>query len=444
MTPHLNRPSGFSIIELMIAILLASILLLGITALFNTTSSVNRTEEGLARLQENGRFAMSRIVDDLRMMTAQYCVTRSSGASQQGTWSYADAGRPLVANFNFAAFPQFGLPANPTAAPRYWIGPRHMAFGSECDTAGGCAPALGIVGTGADLFNISGSGPLPAVGTAAGNRARGADVLTIRYLAGQGIRLAGDAVGPPGVAAAIPLESALTFTSSNNIALMTDCSDTDVFRVAAGGAVLTPAGNANDGTVGRYLRREDTRVFDFERDFRAVTYYLRLIADPNPDAPAGRLISALARRQNGVDQVIAEGIERLDFTYVLEDREGRTHYLNAAGVHAWPIANCPPRPPVQLGANMDNNCGWRSIRGIEVTLLANTVADVGGRDAESFVYSFTSAGAANAGATPEVACDPSYGACPGGTVTTLASGLRPGRMLRREFRTLVSIRNNNF
>jgi type IV pilus assembly protein PilW len=439
-----RRQRGFSIIELMIAILLASILLLGITSLFSTTSSVNRTEEGLARLQENGRFAMSRIVEDLRMMTAQYCVSRSAGASQQGLWSYTDAGRPIAANFNFAAFPQFGLPANPTAAPRYWIGPRHMAFGTECDTAGGCGPALGVVGSGADLFNVTGSGPLPAVGTAAGNRARGADVLTIRDLAGQGIRLSADAIGPPGVAAPIPLESPLVFSSPSNIALMTDCSDTDVFRVAAGGATLTPAGNANDGTVGRYLRREDTRVFDFERDFRAVTYYLRLVDDPNPDAPANRLISTLSRRQNGVDQVIAEGIERLDFTYILEDRDGRTHYLNAAGVHAWPAANCPPRPPVQLGANMDNNCGWRSIRAIEVTLLANTVADVGGREAESFVYSFTSAGAVNAAATPEVACDPGFGPCPGGSVTTLASGLRPGRMLRREFRALISVRNNNF
>ena len=156
-----------------------------------------------------------------------------------------------------------------------------------------------------DLFNVTGSGVLPPVGVSAGSRARGADVLTLRFLAGQGIRLASDAVGPPGVAAPIPLESALTFSSANNIALMTDCADTDVFRVAGGGTTLIPAGNANDGTIGRYLRREDTRVFDFERDFRAITYYLRLVADPNPDAPAGRLISSLARRQNGVDQIYA-------------------------------------------------------------------------------------------------------------------------------------------
>lgn len=443
MSRRMSRNAGFSLIELMIAILIGSILLLGITSLFTTTSSVNRTEEGLARLQENGRFAMAQIVEDLRMMTAQYCVTRAAGASQQGLWSYTDAGRPIAANFDFAAFSQFGLPANPTPAPRYWIGPRHMTFGSECDAGGTCTPTLGAVGSGADLFDVSGHGALPAPGTTAGSRARGADVLTIRYLAGEGIRLSADAAGPPSAPAPIPLESALTFSSANNIALMTDCSDTDVFRAAGGGLVLTPAGNANDNTVGRYLRREDTRVFDFERDFRAVTYYLRLVDDPNPDAPASRLISALVRRQNGVEQVIAEGIERLDFTYVLEDRNGLTHNLNAAQVHAWPITNCPPRPPVQLGPGMDNNCGWRSIRAIEVTLLANTVADIGRND-ESFVYSFLTSGAVNTGAAPEVACDPSYGSCPGGSVTTLPSGLRPGRMLRREFRSLVSVRNNNF
>jgi len=438
-----SRYSGFSMIELMIAILIGSILLVGITSLFNVTSSVNRTENGLARLQENGRFAMAQIVKDLRMMTAQYCVTRASGASQQGIWSYADAGRPIAANFNFSAYPQFGFPSNPTAAARYWIGPRHMTFGGECDGSGNCAPALGVVGSGADLFNVAGSGAIPATGTTAGTRARGADVITMRYLSGQGIRLSADAVGPPGTPASIQLEDPITFSSSNNIALMTDCSDTDVLRVSAGGSTLTPAGNVNNGTIGRYLRREDTRVFDFERDFLTVSYYLELVDDPDPNAPAGRVISSLARRQNGVDQVIAEGIERLDFTYVLEDRNGFSHYLTAAQVHNWPAANCPPRPPVQIHPSVDQNCGWRSIRAVEVTLLANTVNDTGRND-ESFTYAFLSNGAANNAATVEVACDPGFGTCPPGSVTTLISGLRPGRMLRREFRSLVSVRNNNF
>lgn len=443
MTVSFPRQRGFSMIELMIAILIGSILLIGITSLFSTTSNVNRTENGLARLQENGRFAMAQIVKDLRMMTAQYCVTRASGASQHGTWSYTDAGRPIAANFNFSAFPQFGLPANPTAAARYWIGPRHMTFGSECDGAGACAPNLGVVGSGADLFNVSGSGTLPGPGVVAGRRARGADVLTVRYLNGQGIRLAADAVGPPNTVVPIQLESPIAFSSTNNIALITDCSDTDVLRVAGGGSTLTPAGNVNNGTIGRYLKREDTRVFDFERDFLTVTYYLRLVDDPNPDAPAARVISALARRQNGNDQIIAEGIERLDFTYVVEDRNGFSHYLNASQVHNWPAVNCPPRPPVQLDPALDQNCGWRSIRAIEVSLLANTVLDAGRND-ESFTYAFLSNGNPNNAGAVEVACDPSFGSCPPGSVTTLYSGLPPGRMLRREFRSLVSIRNNNF
>src|SRR5690606_29478794 len=114
-----------------------------------------------------------------------------------------------------------------------------------------------------------------------------------------------------------------------------------------------------------------------------------------------------------------------------------------AQVHNWPVANCPPRPPVQLDPRVDQNCGWRSIRAVEVTLRANTVTDTARND-ESFTYAVLSSGAANNASTVEAACDPSCGTCPPGSVTTLISGLPPGRMLRREFRSLVSIRNNNF
>ena len=76
-------------------------------------------------------------------------------------------------------------------------------------------------------------------------------------------------------------------------------------------------------------------------------------------------------------------------------------------------------------------------------LLANTVDDAGVLE-EPFQYAFLATGAANAANVVQVACDPAYGTCPGGSITTLPSGLPPGRMLRREFRTVVTLRNNAY
>lgn len=50
---------GFSIIELMIALTVGLILMAGLVTVFDTVSNMNRMQNGLARLQENGRFAVT-------------------------------------------------------------------------------------------------------------------------------------------------------------------------------------------------------------------------------------------------------------------------------------------------------------------------------------------------------------------------------------------------
>lgn len=77
---HLSRKQafrmgaqGFSLIELMIALTIGLLLSGGIIFLFSSTSRVSSSQEAVARLQENGRYAMSMILDDLRMARGQYC-----------------------------------------------------------------------------------------------------------------------------------------------------------------------------------------------------------------------------------------------------------------------------------------------------------------------------------------------------------------------------------
>jgi len=61
-----QKQTGLSLIELMVALLISSILLLGVLQLFGSSSQTSRSANALARLQENGRLAMDLIAHEAR------------------------------------------------------------------------------------------------------------------------------------------------------------------------------------------------------------------------------------------------------------------------------------------------------------------------------------------------------------------------------------------
>ena len=60
------RIRGFSLVELMVAITLGLLLTAGMIQLFSSSRLTFQTTDGLARIQENGRFAMELLKRDLR------------------------------------------------------------------------------------------------------------------------------------------------------------------------------------------------------------------------------------------------------------------------------------------------------------------------------------------------------------------------------------------
>jgi type IV pilus assembly protein PilW len=58
---------GFTVVELMVALLLSLILMGGVVQVFSSSSKTYRTHEGLSRIQENGRFALEFLKRDIRM-----------------------------------------------------------------------------------------------------------------------------------------------------------------------------------------------------------------------------------------------------------------------------------------------------------------------------------------------------------------------------------------
>lgn len=80
-----NRQAGVTLIELMVAMVLGLLVSAGIVTVFLSTSNSNRAQTQMARLQEEGRFAITRLSDDLRMANGQYCDNTGGVASNTGS-----------------------------------------------------------------------------------------------------------------------------------------------------------------------------------------------------------------------------------------------------------------------------------------------------------------------------------------------------------------------
>lgn len=70
--------AGLTMVELMIALLLSSLLLLGVLQMFSNTTASDRTGTALARLQESGRVGLELIAADARRTGYQGCVSSAN------------------------------------------------------------------------------------------------------------------------------------------------------------------------------------------------------------------------------------------------------------------------------------------------------------------------------------------------------------------------------
>ena len=73
-----KRQSGFSIFELMIALMLGLVVVSGIVQLFSGNSRTYDLVNAQSRVQENARFAVQFLARDLRMADWAECVTEDS------------------------------------------------------------------------------------------------------------------------------------------------------------------------------------------------------------------------------------------------------------------------------------------------------------------------------------------------------------------------------
>ncbi len=398
--------AGFTLVELMIALAISLIAMIGIVSLFSGTSRSNKLQEGLARLQENGRFAATRMEEDLRMAGAQYCSDYTGNRHVGPVAPMWQDRAPFVFASNLNLQDSGGMQSVDSAGNRstgaatapYGLSSRFFMQGYTCTTGTTCTPALPVT----SMF--------PAAGLVAGNRVPNTDILTIRYLRGSGwpilpvvdtpanrdclsgqiVTLAPQAGDPP-----------VNFVSGQ-LALISDCGSPSILPISsAAGNVLTIGSRLPSifAPICKSKGQRDIRVFNFTTDFVTVTYYLAFRANDNPDARinggGARLVPTLIRRENGVEQELVRGVDRLDFRYGVRDRGGNMRFLTAAQVDSR-LGNtivCPPKPdgvdpsPNNPAAS-ELGCLWRSVRRIEAYMLVNSGDEVPALDAIGRSYRY--------------------------------------------------------
>lgn len=420
-----RRMRGLTLIEMMVAIVIGMLLTAGIITLFSNVTGTNKVQDGMARLQENGRFAMTTIDSDLRMLAGQYCSNfagnsqaNANGAtmSQRAPWTFTS---PI-------AMPDMAAPLTYAAAAA--VSPRLFVQGYEC-SSGTCSPSV-----------PSGTDQIPDQGAGEGDRLKGTDVLTLRYLTGTGWPVAatpvpncgttttgGSITITPAAGDDDPNADAFKF-AANDIVLYSDCQNPSMFAAtgfASNAVALKPllSGGAGGAPYCKAASNRDTRLFNFTKQFVTVSYFVKLVKSDDPDHVG--LVPALVRRQNGTDSELVRGVERLDFVYGVRGEDGAITFMDADDVDTGAGGVACIAPPA--GVALEAGCLWRSVRTVETHALFATPNDLPVATADlAFRYTPDS---------PDIVA-------PAGTASSV-NDLPWGRKLRREFITAALVRNSN-
>ena len=96
---------GLSLIELMIALLIGSILMIGVVQVFAASRTAYQLSEGMSRVQENGRFALDYLQRDIRMAGHFGCVNDQARGQINGALnSHFAANGPMDFGFSVRGY----------------------------------------------------------------------------------------------------------------------------------------------------------------------------------------------------------------------------------------------------------------------------------------------------------------------------------------------------
>ena len=328
-----GRHKGFSLVELMISLALGSVMAAGIMQLFVASSDTWALLQGQSRIQESARLALELVRRDIHSAGYRGCFSGNDALH----WTMND---PASLPYEFDL--RFGVAGYEATGQDTWMP-------SLDELPGAASTSAFVSGTGIDTDAII----------------SGTDVITLRAIRREPVqhRLSRN-VNAPGEAIELARPSDATDDfglDELDIALIHDCEKATLFHVTA-------LDDRESGIRIEYARdpalawRNDSATLAIKNSFGtdavvsaivASIYYIAPGAGENAD---GDNPLSLWRKQGKTRPVeLVEGIEDLQFLYGTGSDNLPEQYLPASEVTA-----------------------WKSVVAIRITVVANSIDDVGG------------------------------------------------------------------
>ena len=359
---------GFSLIELMVALTLGLLLTAGLVQLFTSTKVTFNTNDALARVQENGRFALENLKRELR---------------EAGTLGYCAGQVPITNHLNTGCSGGIDDFFNPDFAVVGWEY-NNTGLGESFTLPANLDPSTANT---TDWDSEANSPNLPS--QLSGRVVPGSDVLVTRNLVVVDSFTA-DPASPHGPSDDITLTDSSNL-AENTVLLITDCSSADLFQntkgpsesalSASGGSCSSP-GPGNDSIDWSTTYNDSMQTFTIQQ----VAYYIGVNDAGEPGLYRWNMTRGTA---NARAEEIIEGAENMQVLYgysrAAPDGDGQ-HVNNWLSADQIPAGGWPQVIALRLGLSVRSSAR-ADLDNTDVTLeLAATdiIAPGDGRIRQSF------------------------------------------------------------
>ncbi|MEJ1296965.1 MAG: PilW family protein [Candidatus Sedimenticola sp. (ex Thyasira tokunagai)] len=285
-----NNASGFSLVELMVAMVISLILIGAAGSIYLTSKKSYNLQEDLGRIQENARFALEFIKYDIRMAGYYGCADDPSSVTNHVNGSSSGS---LFDSSNSIQ----GI--NSAAATSEWL------------------PGNGSLG----ITDIR----------------LGTDAITISYLGSGDITVTTPYMNTHSAALHASTGNAL---KKGDIVAVTDCYATDIFQVTSTNPDTSGTVDHNTGTGSPGNATKDlSKTYEgdaFIRAYHSVRYYIRSDAGGGPALMRQSLTNTAGSVAAAAEELV-EGIEDMQILYG-EDTSGSSEpdsYRDADSVGSW-------------------------------------------------------------------------------------------------------------
>lgn len=369
-SPFRRQAAGLSLIEIMVALAIGSLLLLALVQVFAASRTAYQLSTGLARTQENGRFAIDILQRDIRMAGHMGCVNDQSRFLPANV----TASRPALISSFLTPDQQFGTAVSPESEYSAAAGPLRFDVGIQGFNAAATSSSQTLTLAATPTLAAAVDNWEPALPAAlytdltAGTTGRpvvGSDIVILRFFAPTGAQVTAFTAGTSAVIDVDSMGRLEEGVTNPGLFGISDCMQAGVFNasnvtanritVAATGMNASTFDTTPQFTVGQaMLYRAESLV-----------YYIGLNAFGNPSLYRLRYRAAPGAAAVAFDrEEMVEGIESMQLQF------GQDSNTTLTG-----------RPTGNIGASVvanavlpasDPDHAWRRVGMVQVGLLARS------------------------------------------------------------------------